>query len=298
MTLQTQALITIITPTYNRAHLIRKAINSILEQTYKNWEYVIIDDASTDNTEEIVRSFADPRINFIKCKKNRGNAVARNIGVDAAKGEFIAFLDSDDEYFPNYLEEAYAKLINSSKADFLWSGTRTYTIDGSYTESIWIPKRKQEPNQFLYELHVGIGRGFLINKKCFNNLKFDERLRTAVDTDFLIRLKQNYTYSVLEKVLLSINTQPGSVRSNFSEKKKSYSIIISKHRDIIDKDNYLRFKWYYKLFWLSLYDDDQKLAKEAFHKINKMSYKPLLLKLIFSSFPKKQAVKIHKRLAN
>ena len=292
------SLITVITPTYNRAHIISKAIESVLSQTYDNWEYIIVDDASSDNTKEVVESFEDDRIKFIVCKENGGNAVARNVGVNAAQGEYIAFLDSDDEYLPVYLEKAFNKLSNCKDADFLWSGTRTVAIDGSYSDSIWIPKTKRQPDQFLYELHVGIGRGFLINRKCFSDLSFDERLRTAVDTDFLIRLRKKFQYTVLEEILLSIHTQPGSVRSDFSEKKKSYDIIIEKNKETILKNEVLRFKWYYKLLWLSLYDNDFYLAKRAYSKIRFAGIKPTILYMLFKIFPNKKARKFHKKLSS
>lgn len=294
----TDLLITVITPTYNRGHLISKAIESVLNQTYGNWEYIIVDDASSDNTKEIVESFEDARIKFIRCKENGGNAVARNVGVNAAQGDYIAFLDSDDEYLPDYLEKAFNKLSNSKDADFLWSGTRTVATDGSYSDSIWIPKTKRQPDQFLFELHVGIGRGFLINRKCFSALSFDERLRTAVDTDFLIRLRKNFQYTVLEEILLSIHTQPGSVRADFSEKKKSYDIIIEKNMDTIINNKILRFKWYYKLLWLSLYDEDFKLAKKAYSEIKYDGIKPTILYFLFKIFPNKKAIRFHKKLSS
>ena len=292
------SLITVITPTYNRGHLISKAIESVLNQTYVNWEYIIVDDASIDNTQEIVESFEDDRIKFIGCKENGGNAVARNVGVNAAQGKYIAFLDSDDEYHPDYLEKALKTLSTAGKGtSFLWSGTKTVAVDGSYSEFIWIPKTEKTPDQFLYELHVGIGRGFLIRKECFNDLKFDENLRTAVDTDFLIRLRQNYNYTVLEDIVVTINSQEGSVRTNYSEKKKSYNIIIEKHKDAIDKNKFLRFKWYYKLFWLSLYDGDKGLARKAFKKIIFSSIKPSFLFFLFSVFKREKAISLHKKLS-
>jgi glycosyltransferase involved in cell wall biosynthesis len=241
--------------------------------------------------------FEDERIKYIRYENNGGNAVARNVGVKEAKGDYIAFVDSDDEYHPTYLEKAVKLLSSNDKASFLWAGTRTVAIDKSYSESIWIPKRENHPNQFLYELHVGIGRGFLIEKKCFNNIKFDKNLRTAVDTDFLIRLRQNYDFTVLKEVLLNIHTQPGSVRSFHGEKKKSYNIIINKHKEIIENDAYLRSKFYYKLFWLSLYDGDKKLARYAYKKLPFKNFKPSFLWLIFKFQSRHKAIEIHRKLS-
>jgi glycosyltransferase involved in cell wall biosynthesis len=292
--------VTVIIPTYNRAHLISRAIESVINQTYSNWELLVVDDASTDNTEQIVKEYlSDSRIKYIKATENGGNAVARNLGVNAAKGEYISFVDSDDEYHKEYLFKALHKLESSSNdIYFLWAGTKTVGIDGNEKDIVWVPKRKNHPNQFLYELHVGIGRGFLIKKDCFKDLKFDNNLRTAVDTDFLIRLRQNYNFTVLEEVLLTIHTQPESVRSNHAEKKKSYKIIIDKHKTLIDNDKYLRSKFYYKLFWLSLYSGDNKLAEFAYKKIAFSSIKPTLLYVLFNLFDNEKAIELHKKLSN
>ena len=98
----------IITPTYNRAHTIERAINSILRQSYQNFEMIIIDDGSTDNTSEIVEKYLDdPRIRYIGPNKNGGVNVARNIGLKnvSKDSNWITFLDSDDEFFPDALEK-------------------------------------------------------------------------------------------------------------------------------------------------------------------------------------------------
>ena len=91
-------MVSVIIPTFNRAHLIGRAIKSVLNQTYQDFEIIVIDDGSTDNTGEIIRSFTDKRIKYIKkYKKNKGISVARNIGIKVARGKYIALLDSDDE---------------------------------------------------------------------------------------------------------------------------------------------------------------------------------------------------------
>lgn len=100
-------LVSIIMPTYNCADFIGESIKSVLYQTYKNWELIISDDCSKDNTEDIVNEFIkiDNRIKYYKLKENSGAAIARNLAVDKAKGEFIAFLDSDDLWTNDKLEK-------------------------------------------------------------------------------------------------------------------------------------------------------------------------------------------------
>ncbi|WP_231135758.1 glycosyltransferase family 2 protein [Proteus terrae] len=105
-------IFSIIMPAYNAEKTIFYSIESILNQTYSNFKIYIINDNSCDKTENIILSFSDERIIYIKNKKNMGVSLSRNIGIKLSKGKFIAFLDSDDLWVPNKLEEQYKKLIN------------------------------------------------------------------------------------------------------------------------------------------------------------------------------------------
>lgn len=97
-------LVSIIMPSYNTARFIGSSINSVLAQTYTNWELIIVDDCSTDNTDEVVHSFKDERIRYFKNEKNSGAAISRNKALREACGKWIAFLDSDDLWHPEKLE--------------------------------------------------------------------------------------------------------------------------------------------------------------------------------------------------
>ena len=102
--MQNKPEISIITPTYNRAYVLWRAIQSVIGQTYPYWELLIIDDASTDATNRLVRQFSDPRIKYFKLDKNQGPSAARNFGLQKARGELIAYLDSDNAWYPDFLE--------------------------------------------------------------------------------------------------------------------------------------------------------------------------------------------------
>jgi glycosyltransferase involved in cell wall biosynthesis len=95
----------IIIPTYNRTDRISGTIQSVINQHYTNFDIVLVDDGSTDNTEEIISSIQDPRIRYFK-KENEERAIARNFGIQQAAGDYITFLDSDDALYPHYLDEA------------------------------------------------------------------------------------------------------------------------------------------------------------------------------------------------
>ena len=101
-------MITVITPTYNRAEYLRTAIDSVLSQTYLDWELLVVDDNKPDSdawkaTAEVMSHYTDPRIRYIRNEKNLGGAAARNVGIAQAKGEYTAFLDDDDMYLPDRL---------------------------------------------------------------------------------------------------------------------------------------------------------------------------------------------------
>jgi glycosyltransferase involved in cell wall biosynthesis len=137
-------LVSVIIPTYNRAPLLGRCINSVLAQTYREFELLIIDDHSTDNTEEIVHSFNDPRIRYIKQTKNGGVSAARNAGISTAKGDFIAFNDDDDEWLPNKLERQI-QIFQQSKMEKLglvFCGMTRISLDGreelSFKKSGWL----------------------------------------------------------------------------------------------------------------------------------------------------------------
>lgn len=99
-------LVSVIMPSYNTEEFISESIKSVQRQTYENWELIIVDDCSTDNTDEVIRTFlSDTRIRYIKMEQNSGAAVARNRAIREARGRWIAFLDSDDLWFPEKLEK-------------------------------------------------------------------------------------------------------------------------------------------------------------------------------------------------
>ena len=119
--------VSIIIPTYNRADVITRALNSVLAQTETNYEVIIVDDASTDETKQIIESYLDPRIRYLRHDKNKYAAAARNTGMEKATGQYIAFLDSDDEWVPTKLH-AQLQIMDSRDDSWgcIYSGARIY----------------------------------------------------------------------------------------------------------------------------------------------------------------------------
>jgi len=237
----------IIVPTFNRAHLLPAAINSVLSQSCAAWELLICDDASTDNTQEIIDSFKDDRIKYYRLDSNMGNASARNLGVKKSSYQWITFLDSDDTYDPEYLGEFSRAITSNSTVFFFFCGYRIVDKNSIVKNVIWQPDNSRR-GSFLQNLKIGIGCGVVIHRICFDKVGFfDERLRVSVDTDFLIRLEMQYSFCVIEKILISILAHEGPrVRKNATKIMEAYQIIIQKHQSIIHSNKNLIKRWYYK----------------------------------------------------
>lgn len=120
--MQRKPIISVTIATYNRAHLLPRAVNSVLNQTYQNFELIIVDDCSTDNTKEVVRSFTDKRIIYHKNKKNKGILAVKNTGWDLTHGIYNCGLGDDDELLPNALETVVTKFneLSAKGVKFLW----------------------------------------------------------------------------------------------------------------------------------------------------------------------------------
>lgn len=146
-----RGLVSIIMPSYNTGRFLSETIRSVLAQTYTNWELLLVDDASTDNTDEVVMAFlTDSRIRYIKNETNRGAAVSRNRALREAKGKWIAFLDSDDLWMPDKLEKQIAFMTENG---YHFSYTNYIEIDEESRpngKSVTGPKRISKHGMYNY----------------------------------------------------------------------------------------------------------------------------------------------------
>lgn len=187
--------VSVIIPTYNRAHLVGRSIQSVLNQTYQDFEIIVVDDASTDNTEEVVKSFNDPRICYIRHKQNHGGSAARNTGIRTARGEYIAFLDSDDEWLPNKVAEQMRVFYGNQDCGAVHTGLLHICKDeyneackGCYSKG-WVLK------DLLVANVVGGASSVVVKRE---RLKvaglFDEKLPSCQDRDMPIQITKHYTF--------------------------------------------------------------------------------------------------------
>lgn len=144
-------LVSIIMPSYNTANYIEASIESVRHQTYENWELIIVDDCSVDNTDEVVRTFlTDERIRYLKNEKNSGAAVSRNRALREAKGKWIAFLDSDDLWLPEKLEKQVA-FMEQNGYHFSYTNYEEINMSGEKTGvRVTGPKKITKAGMFNY----------------------------------------------------------------------------------------------------------------------------------------------------
>ena len=198
--------VSIIMPTYNREKVIRRAINSVFKQKYKNWELIIIDDNSTDDTKEIVRSYNENKIKYISCQTNQGAAAARNIGLEDANGDYICYLDSDNELDQDFLLIMVNELKENPSRQLIFCAQRLYKQNGEDIKELGI--RYSVFNRPTIENHNYIDVGVILHRKeLVENHKFDSSMRRLADWKFILKsteemqpisipcLLSNYFYS-------------------------------------------------------------------------------------------------------
>lgn len=208
-----QASISVIIPSYNRAHLLDRTLKSVSVQSLQPQEIIIVDDCSSDQTASIVPDlkvrYADVPILFIRHAENKGEAGSRNTGIQEAQGEYLAFLDSDDEWLPEKLERQIA-FINSEKMDGCFCEF-FITADGNYDQSIPVTSKEDVIiPEYLMTKGCGYGTGtnLLISKKSIGSHLFDENLRLFTDLDWLYRVTQDAKIKILHEPLAYYHKAP------------------------------------------------------------------------------------------
>jgi glycosyltransferase involved in cell wall biosynthesis len=197
--------VTVVIPTYNRERDIKRAVESVLSQTYRELKVIIVDDGSTDNTEQIVRSIHDTRIKYIKCETNSGPSAARNLGIQCAKGEYIAFLDSDDEWLPSKLEKQVA-LLRSLSDSFGICHTGAVFLKNGFNKTVFKPSPQSSGNiykQFVLSKISFVTPSLLFRRSCIERVGlFDVNLWQAEDADLLLRTLKDNNLAVIQEPLV------------------------------------------------------------------------------------------------
>lgn len=193
-----QPFFSIIIPSYNRAASISKAVNSVLAQTFTNWELLVVDDGSTDTTADVIKGFADSRIRYIY-QQNAERSAARNNGIKQANGRYICFLDSDDYYLPNHLESFYKPLEAEGFPTLMLFGYNVMDVDGTLTNegTEYTPAAFRTIEEYLVQHPVRVA-AVAIAQEITAKHRFDTSIRIGEDTELWVRIAAEYPIKAIK----------------------------------------------------------------------------------------------------
>ncbi len=232
----------VIIPTYNRCHLLWRAINSVLSQTYPFFELIIVDDASTDKTKELIASYTDPRIKYFKLAQNKGAAHARNYALKKSQGELIAYLDSDNEWHKDFLE-SYLKAFEKFPEKVVVFAKKNYRLniikangrkkvlrDEITNHGKYFDLKRLWQRKILIDTNTLVHRRQIL-KKVGN---WDEKMDFWEDWEFTLRISEKYPegFLYLNRALIDYEqnidfANPQKVIANWNRNEK---YIFQKHK--------------------------------------------------------------------
>ncbi len=234
--------VSVVMPTYNRRYIVAEAVRSVLSQTYQDFELLVIDDGSTDDTAQVAKSFSDSRIRYIRLKKNGGVAAATNKGLREASGEFISFLDSDDLWKPNKLECNVTYLDSHPEIQAVFSDLEKFDGDtycssfmrttpffsklltaASYPEGIALPQR------FMYlcllqEVPVKPSTLTVRRKAVQRTGEFNEVSPSGQDWEFFLRLSRFACFGYIDRPLVLLRVLGDATHRVNAERDKLFHL--------------------------------------------------------------------------
>lgn len=293
--------ITVVIPCYNREKSISKAVDSVMNQDFENWELIIVDDYSIDDSFQLIQHYCkrDKRIRGFKLDKNSGAAAARNFGIKKAQSAYISLLDSDDWYEVSFLSESLTKIRNTPESvGFIWTGIN-WILDHVEIKSSWSNSYPFNGYiKLLHSLHIGTSAGITFKTKIFKEVSyFREDLPAAEDTEFFLRVSKRFDYDNIEEPLINIDKRgTDRMSTNYENIAIAYNKFLPDHFETIKKYPALQKKYYYKMMWLNYYLKDKTESRKYFKLLIRnlnLSIKSIAIFMLFEFFPFQFAKKIH-----
>ena len=222
-------LVSVIIPNFNHAQYLGEAIRSVLDQEYRHFEIVVVDDGSTDNSRKVVAQFGD-QVRYI-WQENQGLSAARNTGITAAKGAYIGLLDADDMYEPDFLSSLVSVLEANPGADGIYCGYRF--VDHLNNPLPQVEARLIPHGQLFQALLDGnflVPESMLVRRHCYENVGlFDETLRACEDWDMWLRITSRHKIIGTSQVLTRHRILPGSMSADPIRMFNNRMAVVEKH---------------------------------------------------------------------
>lgn len=275
-----EPLVSVVIPTYNRSEKLKRAIRSVLNQTYDNFELIIVDDASEYDTEKLVTSFNDGRINHIQHNENRGGAAARNTGIKESGGKYISFLDDDDAFLPKKIEKLVSVLEPLSDE---WIGAYSWSIiDGRVRASYMEGDVKYELLSENPKLRIGGSSSLFLRSQDVKAIGgFDESFERHQELEFLLRIMSRGKLKLVKEPLFVKESRKAHYPSaeDYLKIKKKF---LSKFSKLLEKYNCKQRKKVFSSFWLeaaSRFLEERKIGKSAKYFKKSIKYYPPFLSI-------------------
>ncbi len=277
--------VSIVIPTYNRARFLGRSVRSVLNQTNKNFEVIVVDDASTDDTAEIIKTFKDNRIRYIRHDANAGAAAARNTGIKVSRGEYVAFQDSDDEWLPEKLQKQM-KVFESAPPEVGVVYTDMWRISKGEKRYWHSPKIMPEDGivyQQALDRVMGIGiQTAIIKRECLNAVgMFDENFPRFIDLELFVRLSKYYYFHHINEPLVNFYDTGKGISNNNQALVKAYQLIFEKYSYDVVKNKRSLAKHMYSLGNILCQNGD--LGRGRDYLIKALRLYPLNLKYIVAT---------------
>lgn len=233
-------MISVVIPTHNRVDLLPRAIRSVQEQTIKDLEIVVVSDGSTDGTDELMETLKkeDPRINYISYHPGHNGNYARNTGIKASKGEYVAFLDDDDEWLPAKLEEQLKVMESDEEIGLVYTGTHSVYVDEGLSFDSKPTEQGDLSKRILFYNIVGSTTTVMIRKSILKKTgMFDEELGAIQDYDLWVRICQHSLVGVIPKPLVNYYNyhSTGQISANVEKYEKAYQQVNEKYGKLLNE---------------------------------------------------------------
>jgi len=231
-------MISVVLPTYNREHTLKRAIVSVLRQSYTNLELIVVDDGSTDDTPALVKSIDDARVRYLRLPENRGACAARNIGIHAARGPWVAFQDSDDEWLTGKLDAQLNSLMKHPNATVLFGSRIRFSPEGIRQKppAHWRFDRDQLLAQLLRRSPMGTQAMIILRDALIKVGGFNENLRVMEEGELALRLLlARYRFDYCPHPLVFSYLQTDSISSNNQHRIAAARFFLSHYPELLVK---------------------------------------------------------------
>jgi glycosyltransferase involved in cell wall biosynthesis len=269
--------VSVVLPVYNRAHLLERSLGSILAQTYRDFQVIVVDDASTDNTSEVVEQFRDPRVRYLRHQNNKGAPGSRNTGIMNAKGEFVAFQDSDDEWKPDKLAKQMARFDADPRLTVVYSGVLRHDDDRlTYIPDRHIKKREGDISHALLRENFVSTVTLIVRRRGLLEVGgFVEDLPRFQDWELAIRLSQAYSFGLVDEPLVDVYPTPGNITSDGPAGILALEKILGRHYDVISGDPEALARFFFKIgFFRGLYQHGENARPYLVKAVKTAPWRP------------------------